>query len=300
MLADVVMSVPAVRHALVLGGGGAAGAYQVGVLKKLMHDDGVDHEVVIGVSVGALNGAKIACSPLGDSRNAWKSLERVWSRVSRSSVYRAWPFGRVESLFRGSLYDSRPLRETLERELDAVAVASSGKKLRIGATSLTTGRERFVTERDDEFISWVLASASYPVMMPPVELDGELWVDGAIRVAVPVCQALLLGARHVDVVLCSQQWSSVAERFDARTLPAVARRCVEILFDKLAVDDLRAYGVDNEFAVIASSYGAVTINVMRPSRRLCTDIMKFDEREIAMAMRLGYEDALADKWVRVV
>src|SRR5207245_6901878 len=86
------------RRALVLSGGGSKGAFEVGVLQRLMGDERADYDLLCGTSVGAINAAYIAQTPLGQPREAIGKLRAQWDAVTTDKVRRrGCPFGRLEA-----------------------------------------------------------------------------------------------------------------------------------------------------------------------------------------------------------
>ena len=117
------------RRALVLSGGGSKGAFEVGVLQRLMGDEQVDYDLLCGTSVGAINAAYVAQTPLGKPREAAAKLRALWDTVTTDKVHRAWfPFGKIASFFKTSVYDSAPLHGWIRSGLDAAAVRASGRR----------------------------------------------------------------------------------------------------------------------------------------------------------------------------
>src|SRR6266853_429267 len=149
------MSIPAPepkpRRALVLAGGGSKGAFEVGVLQRLMGDQQLEYELLCGTSVGAINAAYLAQTPLGQPREAVAKLRALWDTVTTDKVHKSWfPFGKVSAFFKPSVYDSSPVHDWIRAGLDVNAVRSSGKRLRVVAVSLGTG-ESFVANAQTPF-----------------------------------------------------------------------------------------------------------------------------------------------------
>src|SRR4029077_14437432 len=110
------MSIPAPeakpRRALVLSGGGSKGAFEVGVLQRLMGDQQLEDELLCGTSVGAINAAYLAQTPLGQPRDAVAELRALWGTVTTDKVHKSWfPFGKVSAFLKPSVYDSQPLHD---------------------------------------------------------------------------------------------------------------------------------------------------------------------------------------------
>jgi len=185
---------PRHRTAFVLGGGGNLGAVQVGMLRALF-ERGIEPDVVVGCSVGAINGAGIALQPDADGIAA---IDATWRDPSTWSVYgsRVTPL----ALFRKTtaLVGSDRLRSMLtdrlgDRHLDQLAVP-----LHVVATSLRTGRERWLS--DGPAVPAVLASAALPAILPPVVLGDDVLIDGGVVDNVPITKAVSLGVDRIVVL----------------------------------------------------------------------------------------------------
>jgi NTE family protein len=279
--------------ALVLSGGGVKGAYQVGALKKWLFDDWQDYDIFCGVSVGAINGAFLSQFPKGDPKAAYEKLEGVWAKVNQSNVKKAWfPLSVVESLWKPSVYNSEPLQKWIFSELDQKKVAASGKKLRVVAVSWNTGDTWVADETSEEIAKWVLASASFPVMLTPVEIDGQLWTDGGVRNVTPLGEAIRAGADEIDVIVCSNP--DLPHRFDAQgkaALPSLAFRAIDMMGDQIVRADLQMCGLKNDLAELKPKYKKVKVRVLQPKESLTDDSLDFDPAAIQRMMALGYRDA---------
>ena len=180
------------RLALVLGGGGSKGALQVGVYRA-MRELGLMPDLIVGASVGAVNGAFIAAglSP--------EALAAGWARVAREDLFSFnWRI-----LWRGlaarSLFSPAPLRRLLEGRLPVRRFGELPTPLALVTTHLTAG-EPCVWERGD-LIEAILASTAIPGLLPPIEgHDGVLHIDGSLADNFPVEIARERGAARVVVV----------------------------------------------------------------------------------------------------
>lgn len=189
-------------RALVLSGGGSHGAFQVGVIKRLI-EKGRRWDIVAGVSVGAVNAMQMAMyAPMQQAAGAAK-LEQFWYEIEgNQSIYCEWFGGLIAAITgRGSLHDTSPLERFLRQRFNPVALAASGVRLRVGATSLRTGRYRAATELDHDVVRWVMASSAFPAAFTPIAIDGDVWIDGGVRECTPARDAVAAGATDLDVVL---------------------------------------------------------------------------------------------------
>ncbi len=182
--------------AFVLGGAGNMGAIQLGMLRGLL-ERGLVPDLVVGCSVGALNGGAIASAP---TLETLERLESLWLDLSAKDVWPARPFvGAVQLLRqRPALNDNEGLRRVVERFMPGATFAELAVPFACVATSLTTGGERWFTE--GPLVEAVLASSALPALLPPVVVDGELLIDGATVNVVPLGRAIAMGATRVFVL----------------------------------------------------------------------------------------------------
>jgi len=280
-------------NALVLSGGGAKGAYQVGVLKRWMGEQGRDYDAICGISVGAINGAYLAQFSKGNPKAAADALEKLWNRVDNSNVKRSWfPFGVLGSILKPSVYDSRPLQDWIKRELRTDQVARSGRQLRVVAVSWNSGEAKVADQSTSDLASWVIASSAFPVMLTPINIGGQLWTDGGLRSVTPLGEAIRLGATEIDVIMCSNPFA--ADPFDAlgkAAIPALALRAVDILTDQIMRADLEICGLKNDLARAGGPHRHVKLRLLQPSRPLTSDSLDFDPSNLREMMRIGYADA---------
>lgn len=235
---------PAIAHpeqpvtGLILSGGGARAAYQVGVLSAiadLLPDDSCNpFPVIVGTSAGAVNAVGLACGAL-HFREAVRRLTAVWQSFHTHMVYRSdWPgVLRQASRFIGhsllglrretpvALLDSAPLRDLLARELDFSGIAAAVRQRQLRAVAVTafgydSGQAVTFYQGRGSIDPWfrhrrvgiptrlqlehLLASTAIPLIFPPVQLSREYFGDGAVRQAAPISPALHLGASRVMVI----------------------------------------------------------------------------------------------------
>jgi len=228
------------RVAVILSGGGARGAYEVGVLwyvfgeltRILGAPPKVD--VLCGTSVGAINASFLAAH-LGDPVLGMRRLVELWSdleltRVLGFSLRQVVTLPRV--LLGGGegygLFDVRPMAELVQREISWRAVSRCLRKrmlraLTVSCTEVSTGRTvvfmqtspdltipsasppRTLFRADRIGPHHALASAAIPLLFPPVRVDGELYLDGGLRQNTPIAPALRLGATHIFAIGSSRE-----------------------------------------------------------------------------------------------
>lgn len=223
---------------LVLPGGGARGAYQVGVLKAIsqMQENGRNRfPVICGTSAGSINAAVLA-SHAHEFSVGVDRLEHFWSSMRCDRIYRTdalsilknalqWAVslasgGRISSHPR-SLLDNAPLRSFLEQTLrlegiqqaldsgalNGVAVTASGYTCASAISFFQAGndfaewsRTRRHGRRARLTVSHLLASAALPLLFPAVRIGNEYFGDGGMRMLAPLSPAIHLGAERLLVI----------------------------------------------------------------------------------------------------
>lgn len=189
-------------NALVMSGGGARGAFEVGVVDHLVHDQRLDFEVITGVSVGALNAATLAQAEGRDElAEQLETLKDVYFGIrSYRDVFLKRGIARLielpadlDHLLSGlgshAIYDPSPLKRLIDRHLDVERLGASGRDLRVGVVSLDRGDYRSATGDDPDIKDFVLASTAIPWVFPPVVVRGERYIDGGTRNVAPLSDA---------------------------------------------------------------------------------------------------------------
>ena len=218
------------KTAFVLAGGGSFGAIQVGMLRELVAH-GVTPDVVVGASVGSLNGIHF-CSdptPAGVAR-----LEAVWRGLRRSDVF---PVSAryLLGFFRGgaSLVDPSGLRRLIARHLALPQLQDTVIPVHVAATDLLTGASVLLSSGPAE--DAIMASCAIPGAFPPVRIGDQYLIDGAVASNTPVMAALALGCTRLVVLptgfacaLSKAPTGALASAFHALNL-LVARQLVRDL-----------------------------------------------------------------------
>jgi NTE family protein len=182
--------------AFVLGGGGMLGAAEVGMLRALFEHQ-IHPDLIVGTSVGAINGAFIAADP---TANAADRLRELWEELASHGVFGGSVLARVGTLVRTRthLHPREPLRDLLATHLSVQTFAELRVPFECVAASIERAAEHWFT--DGPLIEAVLASCAVPGLLPPVEIDGEHYLDGGLVHSIPVGRAVALGADRIYVL----------------------------------------------------------------------------------------------------
>jgi NTE family protein len=184
--------------AAVLSGGGNHGAVQVGMLRALVDHD-IHPEIVLGSSIGALNGAAYAQDP---TPSGVARLEEVWRGLDGAGILSAGFLPHALALFRRgeSVQTNDRLRGLLEGLLRVDTFEELAVPFQCVATDILGVREVWFTS--GPLVDPILASSALPGVLPSVEIDGVKYLDGAIVNDVPISRAVALGATTIYVLHC--------------------------------------------------------------------------------------------------
>lgn len=183
--------------AFVLGGGGVLGAVEVGMLRALLEREIVP-DLVLGTSVGALNGAFVARDP---SVGVTDRLIELWATAAETGdVYgdKAFKTVRRAVATRTHIYSSAGLRNRLEEEFGDLLMEDLPVRFQVCAASIERAAEHWF--ESGSVVESVLASAAVPGLLPPAKVGDEHFLDGGIVNSIPLGRAIKLGADRVFVL----------------------------------------------------------------------------------------------------
>jgi len=277
-------------NALVLSGGGAKGAWEAGVAAALIRG-GLPIQLVAGSSVGALNAAMIADGRIDRLEELWRALTRDQVYAMRPSVFFAGLLPGWLTLLvldrTGSLFDAQPLRKLIGNSLDLDRVRASPVRVVVTTTDLVRRQRRLFDNRTIS-IDALMAATAVPGAFPPVEVDGDLLVDGGLTGRAPILEALE-GGGPLDrvVVLLSYATNERGEP------PTTLRRALEESLEMAMVHQIRR---DAELARLR--YPGVDFQLLVPSAPLDLRPLDFDPSGLARALELGRRDGAAclEQW----
>ncbi len=224
---------------LVLQGGGALGAYQVGVYQAL-HECGIEPDWVIGTSIGAINAALISGNRPEDRLDR---LDAFWAGVEQKITSNGWleAFGMqnlvtnwftvargIPGFFTPNLavldglhgavgieeaayYSTAPLRDTLRALVDFDYLCACRTRMTVGAVNACSGRMHYFDSRDEPVgIDHVMASGALPPAFPAVRIDGEPYWDGGLYSNTPIEAVLDDKPRRDALIFAVNVWHQTA------------------------------------------------------------------------------------------
>jgi len=185
------------RTAFVLGGGGLLGAVEVGMLRALADAD-IQPDIILGTSVGALNGALVAADP---GPGVIDRLIALWESAAASKeVYGDGPVRQVRRAVRTGthLHSAKPLRDKLQAELGDLTFDELAIPFQCCAASIERAAEHWFT--DGRVVDAVMASAAVPGLLRPARVGDEHYLDGGVVNSIPVGRAVEVGADRIFVL----------------------------------------------------------------------------------------------------
>jgi NTE family protein len=223
--------------AIVLSGGGAKGAFQVGVMDALIRERAVKFDIFAGVSTGAIQA-------LGGAMNDVPGLVAQWLDIKgNGDIYKKRPLGAAGGLLGAdSVYDAKPIKEKIKAYADPAKLRAARRKLLVGVVNLATGEYRDVLENNPDIGDWVYASSAQPPFFQPLkskDANGviEQWVDGGVRNVTPLSSAMHLKPRALLVVLASPPKPPTAPGKIYDNLIDIALRSAGILASEVSAND---------------------------------------------------------------
>jgi NTE family protein len=268
---------PRSARALVLAGGGARAAYEVGVLSAIAERvPALEFPILTGVSAGAINAVYLAAHP-GPLAAAVATLRAQWSRLVVDKVFRVRPARLVGELLRGlahavlgqrggravlhGLLDMSPLRHFLAAildfaEIDAKITTGQLRAAALSATAYPLGETVTFVQGRGDVAMWhrasryavsdrltlehVMASAALPILFPAVRIGEGFYGDGSVRQTAPLAPAIHLGAQAIlAVTLRSTPRSRAAGPPARQEYPTVAE-VIGLLLHTIFLDALEA------------------------------------------------------------
>lgn len=279
-----------IKRGLVLSGGGSWGTYHLGVLKALSENKNLEYDVITGVSVGAINAAFLGMYPKEQHNKAAIALEKVWTDNIKSSkdVYKPWYFkglNYVASLWKGSVYSTKPLEALLTKLYDANRLEQSGVDVSVGAVSLETQTYKLHSLNEGNAVAKILGSASMVGLFPAVEIEGEHWLDGGLRNMIPIMDAIQKGCTEIDVITCNPLTDPLYQTINAKRITQVGLRALSTVVTEVHKNDV-------EVAKLTARLNNITLNIYAPTKHFDSDPFDFSADNNKKISEIGYQDTI--------
>ncbi|GAB2802692.1 hypothetical protein GCM10027275_56180 [Rhabdobacter roseus] len=291
--------------ALVLGGGSMKGAFQVGAIQAVM-EKGFEPDMIYGISVGALNAAfltnEAGRQSIEEKKIDWpttgRKLLEIWVKNITQPQNVALLRSRVSlgvytlmSRFDG-LLDPSPLHNLVRKQLEGFILRNSPVKIKVGAVNITSGEMVYASPDDEFFIDYVLASASLPMLMPPIAIGSkkDMFLDGGLREVAPIRKAIEDGATEIVLVACHSKQLYNRENFSPRSIISLVERVRDITVNQIVNSDIGWAESYAERSVLRGK--PIKLTIIRPEAPLLLDLQHFSSEDISRLIVDGYRVAL--------
>lgn len=285
--------------ALVLGGGSMKGAFQVGVIQAVL-ENGFQPEMVYGISVGALNATFLANEAGRQTREnneiqwpvAGRKLLEFWIKNITAPQDISMLRSRVKlgmntlmSRFDG-IVDPLPLHQLIRKNVNYEYLAETPIKVKVGAVNIGTGEIRYVSPQQPNYLDFVFASSSIPMLMPAVEIEEQLYLDGGIREVAPVRQAIEDGATEIVLIACHSPLLYQPEDINTRNLITLIERVRDITVNQIVNSNILWAESYVDRSILRGK--PMKLTVIRPVAPLFLDLQHFNSDDISRLIIEGY------------
>ena len=278
----------AIKTALILSGGGARGAYQVGVLKGLAEilkkeDIKNPFQILSGVSAGAINSAKLA-SEIENFDVAVEKLIHLWLQMTSEHVFKTdflslnkFSLGLLGDKKLNAVLDTSPLRQLIQKNCDFSKIQKNLDKkifdsLIITANNYDQNMAVSFIQSNEKNIAWVesrrqaelceinsshvMGSCAIPMLFPPIAINDHFYGDGCVRNNTPCSPSIRMGAEKLFVIGVRSQMGSEPKKISTVTQPSMIRilntLLNAVLLDSVEQDVLRIQRI-NELVHLTES-----------------------------------------------
>jgi NTE family protein len=279
------------------------GAFQVGAIQSVL-ENGFEPEMIYGISVGALNATFLSHEA---SKQYHENGALKWEHISRQ-LLEFWVknithpgdistlrsrvslgFNTVMSRFDG-LLNTAPLHALIARTIDAEILKKTPVKLKVGAVNIESGEIKYAGPDSDHFLGYVRASSAIPMLMPGVDIEGGLYMDGGLREVIPVRQAIEDGATEIVLIGCHSTALYLPEKLNPRNLITLIERIRDVTVNQVANGNIIWAESAVDRAILRGK--PMKLTVIRPPSPLILDLQRFTSDDISRLIIEGYKTGM--------
>ena len=284
-------------RALVISGGGSKGAFAGGVAQFLIQEAGNKYDIFVGTSTGSLLICHLALGKLD-------KIKEIYSNVNQKTIFNNCPFvvkkkhgideisinhwNVVKNFFQGkkTFGESENLRKLIRESLtieEYNELREGPNDVVVTVSNLSLNQVEYKSIMDysyDEFCDWIGISANYTPFMSLVRKNGSEYADGGLGSIVPIEEAILRGANHVDVVVLHTEINYM-NRMPSRNPFELLTTMLSFILDRIEVHNIRIG------KLVANQKGAI-INLYYTPTVLTTNSLIFNKEKMTRWWKRGY------------
>ena len=280
------------RKGLVISGGGSRGAWGAGIAKGIHEFQNRRYDVFIGSSTGSLMSPLIAAEE-------FDKLEEAYTNINNDSIYKVDPFkknGKIKYLLafwrfitrKLSIGDSSNLKNLIHeffKEETFDKIKKLKKEVITAVTNINTGNAEYYSTNDtkyEDFVDWMNASASAPIIMNVTNKNGFQYVDGGVIDAVPIYHAIQNGCTEIDVIIHKEKGYEKKIYHNQRNILQLGIRLMRMFITNVTKDDVQLADV------VDDAQQDITINYYYMPENYVDNLLTFDKTLMKRMFKIGF------------
>jgi len=288
------------KRALVISGGGSKGAFAGGVAQYLMEENKCNYDLFIGTSTGSLMVSHLAIGKI-------KELKRIYTNVNQESIFSNNPFiikkkhgekaikiNHFNTLWnfingRKTFGESKNLRALIKKEITEevfLKIIRNEKEVVVTVSNLSTNKVEYKTLREctyNDFCDWIWASCNYIPFMSLLEKNGCQYADGGFGCLVPIREAILRGAKEIDVIILETEITQINK--------VKSKNPFSLMFDAFdfMLENVERHNIT--IGKLSAKQNDVKLNLYYTPTVLTTNSLIFDKKLMTKWWQSGFEYA---------
>lgn len=288
------------KRALVISGGGSKGAFAGGVAQYLMEEEKREYDIFIGTSTGSLMVSHLAMGKI-------EELKDIYTNVNQHTIFSNNPFiikkkhgekvisiNHLNTLWnficgRKTFGESKNLRKLIKRNVTEelfLKIIKNEKEVVVTVSNLSTNNVEYKTLREctyNDFCDWIWASCNYIPFMSLLEKNGCQYADGGFGCLVPIREAILRGAKEVDVIILETEVTQINKM--------KSKNAFSLLFDTFdfMLENVERHNIT--IGKLSAKQHNVKLNLYYTPTVLTTNSLIFDKKLMSKWWQSGFEHA---------
>lgn len=288
------------KRALVISGGGSKGAFAGGVAQYLMEENKCNYDLFIGTSTGSLMVSHLAIGKI-------KELKRIYTNVNQESIFSNNPFiikkkhgekvikiNHFNTLWnfingRKTFGESKNLRALIKKEITEevfLKIIRNEKEVVVTVSNLSTNKVEYKILREctyNDFCDWIWASCNYIPFMSLLEKNGCQYADGGFGCLVPIREAILRGAKEIDVIILETEITQINK--------VKSKNPFSLMFDAFdfMLENVERHNIT--IGKLSAKQNDVKLNLYYTPTVLTTNSLIFDKKLMTKWWQSGFEYA---------
>lgn len=281
------------ENVLLISGGGSKIVYSIAIINTIIQKLKVNYDLYCGVSAGAIVACFLAQFPEEENELGIVKLTELWNTIKKEHIFKNWePLGKLQSIYKRSLFDNSPLYSLIYKNISIQKIRASGKKVKIGAININTGKYQIFTEQDDNLLLGILGSCAFPGIFQPTKIKEDSFIDGGFMSPFSLIADNYSNIKRVDVILTSPAKKS-NKKVVSPSVIDILNNCVDMLMEDKVSGDIDKILMHNKLVEIGAEpeMHKISLNVIRPEEMLSEKLLDFRDSLMKKMFIMGEKDA---------